>query len=252
MKIKLFALVFAFIFTRAEAQRVPADVIATKTGSLTVQPVQHASLVLEAGGKTLYSDPVGGAVAYKGLPTLDVLVITHTHGDHFDTATLSAIKTPATIIVVPQSVADLLPGWDKSRMIVLKNGDHTQAAGISIQAVAMYNLPSDPVVRHPKGLGNGYVLNLGGKNIYISGDTEGIPEMRALKNIDIAFVCMNLPYTMDIDQAADAVLAFAPKIVYPYHYRGQNGLSDIAAFKNLVDAGHKGIDVRLRNWYPKQ
>ena len=114
----------------------------------------------------------------------------------------------------------------------------------------MYNLPESPTAMHTKGRGNGYVLNIGGKNIYLSGDTQGIPEMRSLKDIDVAFVCMNLPYTMDVKEAADAVLAFKPKIVYPYHYRGRGGLSDVNAFKSLVDAGNKGIEVRLRDWYP--
>jgi len=114
----------------------------------------------------------------------------------------------------------------------------------------MYNLPESPTAMHTKGRGNGYVLGIGGKNIYLSGDTQGIPEMRSLKDIDVAFVCMNLPYTMDIKEAADAVLAFKPKIVYPYHYRGQGGLSDVNGFKSLVDAGNQKIEVRLRNWYP--
>jgi L-ascorbate metabolism protein UlaG (beta-lactamase superfamily) len=114
----------------------------------------------------------------------------------------------------------------------------------------MYNLPESPTAMHTRGRGNGYVLGIGGKLIYISGDTQGIPEMRSLKNIDVAFICMNLPYTMDIKEAADAVLAFKPRIVYPYHYRGQNGLSDVNAFKSLVEAGDKNIEVRLRNWYP--
>ena len=113
----------------------------------------------------------------------------------------------------------------------------------------MYNLPDDKDARHSKGRGNGYVLTLGGKRIYISGDTEDIPEMRALKSIDVAFVCMNLPYTMDINQAAGAVLEFKPKVVYPYHYRGQGGLAEVEGFKKLVNAGSKSIDVRLRNWY---
>jgi L-ascorbate metabolism protein UlaG (beta-lactamase superfamily) len=114
----------------------------------------------------------------------------------------------------------------------------------------MYNLPESPTSKHTKGRGNGYILNIGGKLIYISGDTQGIPEMRSLKNIDIAFICMNLPYTMDIKEAADAVLEFKPIIVYPYHYRGKDGLSDVNAFKSLVEAGNKNIEVRLRNWYP--
>jgi L-ascorbate metabolism protein UlaG (beta-lactamase superfamily) len=115
----------------------------------------------------------------------------------------------------------------------------------------MYNLPENSDSRHTKGRGNGYVINFGGKNVYISGDTEDIPEMRHLKNIDVAFVCMNLPYTMDVNQAANAVLEFKPKIVYPYHYRGQEGLSDVSAFKKLVNDGNKSIEVRLVNWYPK-
>jgi L-ascorbate metabolism protein UlaG (beta-lactamase superfamily) len=114
----------------------------------------------------------------------------------------------------------------------------------------MYNLPESPDSKHTKGRGNGYVLTFGNKTVYISGDTAGIPEMRALKNIDVAFVCMNLPYTMDINEAASAVLDFKPKVMYPYHYRGQNGLNDTEAFKKIVSASNTSIDVRLRNWYP--
>lgn len=113
----------------------------------------------------------------------------------------------------------------------------------------MYNLPESPDSRHTKGRGNGYILQLGGKKVYISGDTEDIPEMRALEGIDVAFVCMNLPYTMDINQAASAVLEFKPKIVYPFHFRGQGGLSDVEGFKKLVNDGDASIDVRLREWY---
>jgi L-ascorbate metabolism protein UlaG (beta-lactamase superfamily) len=146
-------------------------------------------------------------------------------------------------------VADKLTDADKAHLVILKNGDETTQSGISIRAIPMYNLPESATAMHTKGRGNGYVLTIGGKNIYISGDTQGIPEMRALKNIDVAFVCMNLPYTMDVKEAADAVLAFKPRIVYPYHYRGTGGLSDVNAFKSLVEAGDKHIEVRLRNWY---
>jgi L-ascorbate metabolism protein UlaG (beta-lactamase superfamily) len=158
------------------------------------------------------------------------------------------VKTASTVLIVPQVVADKLPEADKTNLVILKNGDNTVQSGISIMAIPMYNLPESETARHTKGRGNGYVLNIGGKNIYISGDTQGIPEMRSLKNIDVAFICMNLPFTMDVNEAADAVLAFKPKIVYPYHYRGQ----DINVFKNLVDAGKMDIEVRLRNWYPGQ
>ena len=113
----------------------------------------------------------------------------------------------------------------------------------------MYNLPESPSSMHTKGRGNGYLIEAGNKRIYISGDTEDIPEMRNLKNIDVAFVCMNLPYTMDIKQAAGAVLAFKPKIVYPYHYRGKDGLSDVQEFKRMVISANKMIDVRLLKWY---
>jgi L-ascorbate metabolism protein UlaG (beta-lactamase superfamily) len=141
----------------------------------------------------------------------------------------------------------MLPASVKGKLVVLKNGDKTDMQGIAITAVPMYNLPEAPDSRHIKGRGNGYVINLGGKNVYISGDTEDIPEMRALKNIDAAFVCMNLPYTMDINQAASGVLAFKPVAVYPYHHRGQ----DINAFKKLVNDADPKIEVKLLKWYPQ-
>jgi L-ascorbate metabolism protein UlaG (beta-lactamase superfamily) len=160
---------------------------------------------------------------------------------------LEAIGASKAIIVAPQAVADKLPPAVKARLVVLKNGGKTEQLGIGISAIPMYNLPEAADAMHTKGRGNGYILNIGGKNIYISGDTEDIPEMRALKNIDIALVCMNLPYTMDITQAASAVLEFKPAIVYPYHHKGQ----DIRAFKKLVNDSNKDIVVRVKNWYPK-
>jgi L-ascorbate metabolism protein UlaG (beta-lactamase superfamily) len=234
----------------AQAPRPAADRIDTKQGPLLVQPVSHASLVLTWNNKTIYVDPSGGSEAYAGLKPPDLLLITDIHGDHCDTKTLAGLNTAKATFVVPQAVADKLTETAKAQVVVLPNGDQTQQAGVSITAVPMYNLPEAPDSRHPKGRGNGYVLNFGGKNVYLSGDTEDIPEMRALKNIDVAFVCMNLPYTMDVDQAAAGVLAFKPKIVYPYHYRGQNGLSDVEAFRKAVDAGKGNVEVRLRNWYP--
>jgi L-ascorbate metabolism protein UlaG (beta-lactamase superfamily) len=154
------------------------------------------------------------------------------------------------VIIAPQAVADQLPEKLKSKAVVLGNDQEIIQVGIPISAIPMYNLPEAEDSRHTKGRGNGYILNLGGKNIYLSGDTEDIPEMRNLKNIDVAFVCMNQPFTMDIMQASSAVLAFKPKIMYPYHYRGQGGLSDVEAFKKIVNEGNATIDVRLRNWYP--
>lgn len=248
MKYKLvLSFVFASVMLFTKAQLPQPDHEQVAGGALTIQPVQHASLVLSYHNKNLYIDPAGGAALFKGLPAPDMIIITDIHGDHFDSATLSAINTNNAVFVVPQAVADKLPATiNKQKVTILKNGDKTNVQDIAIAAIPMYNLPESPDAFHTKGRGNGYVLTIGGKNIYISGDTEDIPEMRALKNIDIAFVCMNLPYTMPPDQAAQGVLAFKPAIVYPYHYRGQ----DVNTFKNLVNAGDKNIEVRLRNWYP--
>ena len=249
MKSIILALLSVAGLYTANAQLSAPDSIQTKMGALTIQPVQHASLVLAVKKVTIYVDP-NGADNFKGLAAPGIILITDIHGDHFDVKTIEALKTAATILVVPQVVADKLPPADKDHLVVLKNGDNSTQSGISIKAIPMYNLPESPTAMHTKGRGNGYVLGIGGKNIYLSGDTQGIPEMRSLKDIDVAFVCMNLPYTMDIKEAADAVLAFKPKIVYPYHYRGQGGLSDVNGFKSLVDAGNQKIEVRLRNWYP--
>lgn len=246
--VRLFTcLLLAACITTVQAQRAEPDQLTTGKGSLTIQPITHATLVLTIGNTVIYVDPTGGADNFKGLPSPTMILVTDIHGDHFDPKTIAAVKTATTKIIVPQVCADQLPAEDKAKAVILHNGDKTAQEGISITAIPMYNLPVDnPNSRHTKGRGNGYVLNIGGKNIYLSGDTQGIPEMRALKNIDVAFVCMNLPFTMDVKEAADAVLAFKPKIVYPYHYRGQ----DTNEFKRLVDAGNAGIEVRLRNWYP--
>ncbi|MEO8821799.1 MAG: MBL fold metallo-hydrolase [Ginsengibacter sp.] len=249
MKI-LTTILLGFIFTSAQAQLPKADIIPRSKGNVTIQPVVHASLVLEFNKIAIYVDPINGAETYKDMKKPDLVLITHIHGDHFDMKTLRGLDLSHAKFVVPQSVADKMPAEWKSKIVVLHNGGSTVQHGIPITAIAMYNMPSDSIVHHPKGQGNGYVLNLGGKKFYISGDTEATPEMRGLKNIDVAFVCMNLPYTMDVEEAASGVLAFKPKIVYPYHYRTPTGFSDVAKFKSLVNAGDPSIDVRLRNWYP--
>lgn len=177
-------------------------------------------------------------------------MITDIHGDHLDEKTLDALEVSGISIIAPKAVKDKMSDKYKESTTVLNNGDKNKDHGFTIEALPMYNLPEEADAKHVKGRGNGYVLDMGGKRIYISGDTEDIPEMRELKKIDVAFVCMNLPYTMDIEQAASAVLEFEPKIVYPYHYRGRPDMSDTEAFKALVDKGGKNIEVRLRNWYP--
>nr|WP_246597215.1 MBL fold metallo-hydrolase [Pontibacter aydingkolensis] len=238
---------------QAQQQKKPSpDQIKTNKGALLVQPITHGSVVLKWNGKTIYVDPYGGAEMYKGISKPDLILITDIHGDHMDPKTLDAIETSGVKIVVPQAVADKLPEKYKDQAVVINNGETTSQHNIQIKAIPMYNLPETEDSRHPKGRGNGYILTIGGRQVYISGDTEDIKEMRELKNIDVAFVSMNLPYTMDINQAASAVLEFKPKIVYPYHYRGTEGLADVADFKKMVNEKDKNIEVRLREWYPQK
>jgi L-ascorbate metabolism protein UlaG (beta-lactamase superfamily) len=235
----------------AAAQRPTADAIKIKGEVIIVQPVYHGAVVITLNGKTIYVDPNGGGEAYQGLKRPDMILVTDIHQDHFDTATLKTIDYSQCDFIVPEAVLLLMKPDMKQRATVLANGKELSKGDIKITAIPMYNLPETPDSRHPKGRGNGYILETRKVRIYISGDTEDIPEMRGLKNIDIAFVCMNLPYTMDINQAADAVNAFKPAIVYPYHYRGKEGLSDVGAFKNLVEKAGKHTEVRLKDWYTK-
>jgi len=230
--------------SNAQVQTIP-----TNSGDLQIQPVMHATFVMNYNGKSFYIDPTGGPSAFAGMAPPDVIIITDLHGDHCDPKTIDSIRTANTIIVAPKAVIERMTGINPSKLVVVNNGEKTDQAGAVIYAIPMYNLPEAADSRHTKGRGNGYVITFGGKNIYISGDTEDIPEMRKLMDIDVAFVCMNLPYTMDINQAASAVLEFKPKIVIPYHYRGQDGFSDVNAFKKLVNDGNKDIEVRLLKWY---
>jgi L-ascorbate metabolism protein UlaG (beta-lactamase superfamily) len=246
------AAIFALMFwplSMAIAQRPAPDKIETSKGTLTIQPLNHATLAFTWQGKTIYIDPNGGAKTFEGIAAPDLILITDIHGDHFNPETLNAINAASATLIVPQAVADKLPEGLNRKVIVVGDGETTSHFDISITGVPMYNLPESPESRHAKGRGNGYVLTFGNKKVYVSGDTSGVPEMRALKDIDVAFVCMNLPYTMDINEAAQAVLDFKPKVVYPYHYRGQGGLSDTEAFRKLVNDKNKNIEVRLRNWY---
>ena len=222
------------------------DTLKTDQGDLTVVPVQHATFVLKGAGRTIFVDPTGGPDAFKDQGKPDLILVTDIHGDHFDPKTLAAVRTPESVLIVPAAVAEKM-GPEKGSAKVLANGEKTTVGEVGVEAVPMYNLTAERKNFHTKGRGNGYVLTIAGKRIYISGDTEDIPEMRALKNIDAAFVCMNLPYTMDVEHAADAVLAFKPKVVYPYHYRGKE-MSDVEKFKTLVSKD-KGIEVRLLPWY---
>jgi len=222
-----------------------------KKDSVWVMPVEHASFAMKLNDKTLYFDPVGGAEKYNKLPKPDLILITHTHGDHMDAKTLEALveENKDLKIVCPQTVKEKLPENLQAHVELIKNGEEKNWLGINIKAIPMYNLREEAKEMHLKGDGNGYVLMAEGKKIYVSGDTEDIPEMRNLKDIDLAFVCMNLPYTMPVDAAADAVLDFKPKKVYPYHYRGKEGFSDVAKFKNMVTTNNPNIKVEVLKWY---
>lgn len=243
-----------FLFTALAALlAAPAsDTIDTSKGPLNIYPVNHASLVMTWNGTTIYMDPYGGSGLFREFSPADLILITDIHQDHLDASTLQALDTRKATIIAPQAVAEQLPDALRKQCEILKNGGRTTQREIVIEAIPMYNLPETKDAAHPKGRGNGYVLEMGGKRIYVSGDSEDIREMRALRDIDVAFICMNLPYTMDVDQAAGAVLEFKPKVVYPYHYRGKDGMSDVSKFKSLVQKGDPGIEVRLRDWYPGQ
>ncbi|WP_456439873.1 MBL fold metallo-hydrolase [Psychroserpens sp.] len=227
----------------------------TTKSAVTINPIFHGSLVLEYKNVVIYIDPAGGAKAFKGQKPPTLILITDIHSDHLDIETLKAISTKGSKIIAPVAVADKLPAGLRSKTSVLSNflsKNYTiGSAYVTIEAIPMYNLRKEAMKFHPENRGNGYVLTLGKERIYISGDTEDIPEMRQLKDIDIAFVCMNLPYTMTIESAADAVLDFKPKKVYPYHYRGTDGFSDVKKFKSIVNEGNSAIEVIQDDWYEK-
>ena len=232
----------------AVLQAMAQDTIKADKGDITVVPIEHATFVMKWNGKTVFVDPTKGGDAFKEHGRPDLILVTDIHSDHFDPKTLSAVRASDAVLIVPAAVADKM-GADKGAAKVLANGEKAKVGDIEVEALPMYNLTPERKNLHTKGRGNGYVLTMGGKRIYISGDTEDIPEMRELKNIDAAFVCMNLPYTMDVDHAADAVLGFKPRIVYPYHYRGKEQMSDVEQFKKQVNAKDSSIDVRLLKWY---
>lgn len=223
-----------------------------ETSDFEVLPVSHATMAVNWGETTFYVDPVGGASAFEDMEPADFILITDIHGDHMDAKTLDELNLGDTPIIAPQAVRTELADSLTTSYKVMKNGETLDQNGISIEAIPMYNLREEAKQFHPKGRGNGYVLEKDGKRIYIAGDTEDIPEMRNLQNIDVAFIPMNLPYTMTVEAAADAVIDFAPKKVYPYHFRGQDKKADVEKFKKLVNEANKDIEVVLANWYPNE
>lgn len=248
-------LVFLILWSCKDEKPAEAAPDVVVTGSyepdLKITPISHATFVMEWDGTVFYIDPTGGAAAFKNMPDEDVILVTDIHGDHMSKETLGMIRGEQSILIVPEAVNEKIKD-QQSGAEVLHNDQSTGFDSFKVTAVPMYNLTEERLKFHEKGRGNGYIIEKKGYRVYISGDTEDIQEMRSLENIDIAFVCMNLPYTMTVEQAASAVLEFKPKKVYPYHYRGTDGLSDVVAFKNLITSSNDAIEVVQLDWYPNQ
>lgn len=230
---------------RAGAADHEGNTFETPAGPVVVHPIDHASFVMETPVATIVVDPVGDPASYTRFGEPDLVLVTHEHGDHYSAEALRALMQSGPQLIVNPAVADMLPGDMEAEAIA--NGESTSFRDIAIDAIPAYNTTEGRLNFHPEGRDNGYVLSLPGFRVYISGDTEDIPEMRALENIDLAFVCMNLPFTMSAEAAASAVSEFRPRHVYPYHYRGRdNGTQDPAEFAEMV-AGD--IEVKMGSWY---
>ena len=234
----------AFAQETRRAQMFEEDTIKTSAGELKITFIGHASLMFTCGGKVVYVDPVTAPspsrkVDYSTMPKADLILVTHEHGDHLDARAIAAVRREGTVVVLTEKCARTFSGG-----VVMKNGDVRDTGGFKIEAVPAYNIvqkrpTGDPF--HPKGDGNGYLLTFGDQRVYVAGDTENTPEMKALKNVAVAFLPMNLPYTMTPAMVADAAKAFRPKVLYPYHF----GKTDTAELTILL-AGEKDIDVRVR------
>jgi len=233
--ILLTVLVSALAMFAAYAQKqLQEDSVKTSGGDLKITFIGHGTLMLTYAGKVIHADPVSMYADYATLPKADLILVTHEHGDHLDIKAIQAASTANTTIIVNPSSAKNLPNC-----IVLKNGEDRTVSGIKVEAVPAYNLEKP---FHPKGNGNGYILTFGDKRVYIAGDTENVAEIKALKNIDVAFLPMNQPYTMTPEQVADVAKAMQPKVLYPYHF----GNTDTGKLVDLLK-DEKGIEVRIRD-----
>ena len=256
--------VAAALTTAVAASQPPSpDTIPATGGEITIQPLGHGSVHVRHGPHSIWVDVVGEgpppppgvtpkdperAAArlsrLRGLKPPTMILVTDIHGDHLDHHAIATLRTATTAVLLPAAAAK-----NVTDAMVIANGESRTVNGVTVEAVPMYNLQRGPQpgqLFHDKGRGNGYIVTLGGKRLYFAGDTECTPEMKALTNIDVAFLPMNLPYTMTPLEAAECAKVFKPKIVYPYHYQGQ----DPKAFATAVEGS--GIEVRLRNWYQKQ
>jgi len=230
-------LLLALAATSLEAEKPPrTDSFPVPGGSLRIDFLGHGTLMLDYNGWIIHVDPVSAEADYAALPAADLILITHEHGDHLDPAVVARLTRPGTVIVANPASAGKLSG-----ALSLRNGESRTVGSVKIEAVPAYNTSAGRDRFHPKGRDNGYLLTIGGKRVYIAGDTEDTPEMTALKNIDIAFLPMNQPYTMTPEQVAKAARAFKPRLLYPYHY----GDTDPARLVALLEG--KGVEVRVRS-----
>jgi L-ascorbate metabolism protein UlaG (beta-lactamase superfamily) len=229
-----FLLAFLCANTAVSQMVFQEDIIKTSGGDLEITCIGHSAVMFTFGGKVTYSDPISSVADLTKLPKADLILVTHEHGDHLDPKVIQALSTNQTVIVANEASLKSVPN-----AVAMKNGETKTVAGLKIEAVPAYNLEKS---FHPKGHGNGYIITFGDTRVYLAGDTENTPEMKSLKQIDIAFWPMNLPYTMTPEMVADAAKAFRPKILYPYHL----GDSDTGALVRLLQ-GEKGIEVRIRD-----
>ena len=221
------------------AEPFERDVIRTSAGNLEITFIGHGSLMFKFSGKVVYVDPYGKLADYGKMPKADLVFLTHEHPDHLDPVALRGITGSKTVVVLTEKCAQVVAGG-----IVMKNGEARTVEGIKVEAVPAYNIVhkrDNGQPFHPKGVGNGYLLTFADRRVYVAGDTENIPEMRNLKHVDIAFLPMNLPYTMTPEMVADAARSFFPKVLYPYHY----GETDPARIVALLSK-EKEIEVRIR------
>lgn len=234
------------------AARADGHGISFAGGAIKVHPVSHASVVFETPAGVIYADPVGEPAAYADKPPADLILVTHEHGDHLNNETLAALVGDNTVLVSNAGAAAKMTADLAAKARVIGNGDMTEFNGMRLDAIPAYNISEQRLKFHPKGRDNGYVMSFADMRVYLSGDTEDIPEMRALEGIDLALICMNLPFTMTVEQAASAVNEFKPGVVIPYHYRGRDvrvpnaGMQNPESFAKLLEAE---IVVQQGDWY---
>lgn len=238
-KVILILVIMVLAGAQSKATEFEKDTFKTSEGELGITFIGHGTLMLEFNGKVIHVDPVSWYADYATMPKADLILITHEHGDHLDPKALDALKQESTRIILTENCTEKYKGTD-----IMRNGDTKVFGTITVEAVPAYNIKhvrSEGAPYHPKGRGNGYVIRFADKKVYIAGDTENIPEMADLKDIDIAFLPMNLPYTMTPEMCAAAARLFHPKVLYPYHF----GETDTNELLKLME-NDKDIDIRIR------